>query len=124
MADLHDNALLPFPAAPPPSEGASFDFYSTLAPDLAEEARATAGRIKDRSRASYIDTGNDLIAIKEKLGHGRFGPWLDAEFSMSARQAESFMAAARCAIKYEINAYLPATVLISLAAPGVSPEIF
>src|SRR4051812_17891957 len=58
---------------------ARFD-YTTLDTIVANEARSAVGRIKDRARASIVDTGNDLIVVKEMLGHGRFGLWLTAEF--------------------------------------------
>jgi Protein of unknown function (DUF3102) len=122
MNELPDYALLPYSAAPPPSEGASFD-YSTLDPDLAEEARATAARVKGRLRTSAVDIGNDLISIKEKLSHGRFGSWLELEFSWSVRHAEGCMNAARLAAKYEITAHLPHTILVALAAPSADPDV-
>ena len=50
MNDLPDYALLPYSAALPP-KGASFD-YSILDQELANEAHATAVRIKGRLRTS------------------------------------------------------------------------
>ena len=38
-------------------------------------------RIRARRRQTCLDilaTGKDLIEAKDKLGHGRFGPWLKA----------------------------------------------
>lgn len=38
--------------------------------------------------------GNDLLAVKEALPHGQFGPWLKAEFGWSERSAQNFMSVA------------------------------
>lgn len=91
--------------------------YAELANDVAEEARATAERIRTRLEASYIDTGRDLLAIKERLGHGHFGKWLAAEFNMNVRTAERYMGAARLAeTKPDIVSNLPPTVVYAIAA--------
>lgn len=39
--------------------------------------------------------GRDLIAVKARLQHGRFLPWIEAEFGMSEDSAGRFMAVAR-----------------------------
>ena len=98
-------------------------FYSTLDPALAEEARVVAARIKDRIQTSIVDVGNDLLVMKEKLGHGRFGQWIDAEFVNSVRYAEDCMNAARCAAKYAITTYMPPTILVALASPSADPDV-
>jgi hypothetical protein len=109
----------------PPATQGSFD-YSILDSELAEQAQAAAGRIKDRlqtTRRSYIDIGNDLIEMKEKLGHGRFGPWLETEFTMSVRFADDCMASARLVTKFAVGANLPPTILVALASPSADPGI-
>jgi hypothetical protein len=107
----------------PPAIIQGFDYSTLDDPDLAAEAHAAAGRIRSRLRTSYIDTGNDLISIKDKLGHGRFGPWLEAECIMSARSAEECMSAARLATKYAITANLPPTILAALASPSADADV-
>jgi hypothetical protein len=104
-------------------QGTGFDYASLNNPGLAADAQATARRIKDRLQTSYIDTGNDLLVIKDKLGHGRFGPWLETECIMSVRSAEECMSAARLATKYAITAYLPPTTLVALASPSADPGV-
>jgi hypothetical protein len=104
-------------------EGAGFDYTKLDDPALVAEAQATAGRIRDRLRTSYINTGNDLIRIKDKLGHGRFGPWLELECIMSARSAEECMSAARLATKYAITANLPPTILVALGAKSADVDV-
>jgi hypothetical protein len=103
-------------------QGTGFDYASLDDPDLAAEAHATGRRIRSRLRTSYIDTGNDLISIKEKLGHGRFGSWFEAECIMSARSAEECMSAARLATKYAITANLPPTILAALTSPSADAD--
>src|SRR4051812_29722081 len=76
---------------------ATFD-YAVLPEEIANEARSTAGRIKARLRRTASDivaTGEDLLRLKDRLGHGRFLPWVDAEFGMSADTAGRYMNVAR-----------------------------
>jgi hypothetical protein len=108
---------------PPAIKQGSFDYSKLDEPGLAEQAQATARRIKDRLKTSFVDTGNDLIEIKDKLGHGRFGPWLEHECIMSVRSAEECMSAARLATKYAVTAYLPPTTLVALASPSADPDV-
>src|SRR3954468_22175338 len=92
------------PAAP-----VGFD-YSTIPADVAKEARAVAARINERNRAAQaaiLETGRDLLAIKERLEHGRFLAWIDAEFGMTPRTAQNYMqAASEFGAKSEIISYL------------------
>lgn len=97
--------------------------YGVLHPEVAADARGAADRIRARLRSAwsaYIETGADLQAIKDRLGHGHFGKWLVAEFGMTVRTAENYMAAARFAEKYETVSHLPATTLYALAS---TPEV-
>ena len=57
--------------------------YSTLEPRVTKQVQETAARIRDKVKKTVediIEVGNDLLAVKEKLPHGQFGPWLKAEF--------------------------------------------
>jgi hypothetical protein len=104
-------------------QGAGFD-YATLDPDLAADAQATAGRIKVRLRTSIIETGSDLITIRDKLEHGAFGAWIALEFDFSERTAQNFMSAARFVEgKSATVADLPPAALYALAAPTASPDV-
>jgi hypothetical protein len=105
------------------AERNSFD-YTILSPDMADEARAAVVRIKDRLRTASYETGRDLIAIKAKLPHGSFGLWVNAEFGLSIRMAENYMAAARFLEgKSENVSFLPPSAIYPLAAPNASPEV-
>lgn len=101
------------------STSVGFD-YSGVSAEIANEAEATAERIRDRHRESIIATGNDLLSIKNKLAHGKFGSWLDYHFNMSERSAQNYMNAAQVfgSAPKVIDA-LPATTIYKLAAKNV-----
>jgi len=44
-----------------------------------------------RTAQDIIDIGQNLISVKEQLGHGQFRRWLKAEFDWSVRTAARFM---------------------------------
>src|SRR4051794_22974901 len=95
--------------------------YSVLPADVQEEARAVADRIKERNRvtwAAILDTGLDLLEIKQQLQHGSFLGWIEHEFGMTERTAQNYMrAASEFGDKSEIVADLPLTTIYTLAAP-------
>jgi Protein of unknown function (DUF3102) len=98
-----------------------------LSAEEAAELGAITGRVRDRLRRTAADllfVGADLIRAKAMLGHGRFGPWLDDEFSLSRRSAEQFMAAARrFGARNEVVSHLPAGAVLELSAPSVPDEL-
>lgn len=74
-----------------------FDYAGVPTADVTE-IRAAAERIKIRMKRTaedIIEIGRDLIAVKAKLQHGQFLPWIEAEFEMSEAQAQRFMAVAK-----------------------------
>lgn len=106
-----------------PAGAVGFD-YSTIPANDAEEARAAAARIHERNRAAVIDTGRDLLAIKDRLGHGHFGRWLEAEFRMNERTAQRYMnVAAELGDKSDIVSVLPPTALYQLTAPSTPAPV-
>lgn len=44
-----------------------------------------------RTAQDVFDIGGKLLEIKDRLGHGKFGAWLKAEFGWSDRTAQNFM---------------------------------
>ncbi len=81
------------------------------------------GQIK-RTAEGVIKIGQNLIAVKEHLRHGRFLPWLKASFAMSENAALKFMQVAERFGSKSINVMnLPASVLYALAAPSTSDEV-
>lgn len=101
--------------------------YSGLPANVAKQARSAADRIKKRLRRTVTDiiqTGRDLIAVKERLSHGEFGAWLEAEFEWKQRTADNFIAVA---IKFANFANLDSlpirqSALYLLAQPSVPDE--
>jgi hypothetical protein len=102
--------------------------YSPLEQQVAKQVRDTADRIRSKVKKTLediIEVGNDLVAVKEALPHGQFGPWLKAEFGWGGRMAQNFMSVAeRFGPKTEIIADLTIqpTAAYLLAAPTVPDE--
>jgi hypothetical protein len=72
---------------------AAFD-YSPLEKKVADEVQSAAERIRQslkRTTDSIIEVGQELIAVKAALPHGKFGPWLRAEFAWTERTAQNFI---------------------------------
>ena len=103
---------------------AAFD-YASLPEALAADARAVAQRVRSghlRTMSTILEMGRELTALKAKLGHGRFGRWLQAEFGAVARTAQNYMLAAeRFGQDAELIALLPPSTVYALAAHS-TPE--
>jgi hypothetical protein len=90
--------------------------YAALRADTTEILQSTALRIRDRMKASIIDTGRDLLSIKNMIEPRTFGQWLEVEFGMTVRTAQNYMAAAELVAEYETVSHLPTTTLYRLAS--------
>jgi hypothetical protein len=84
---------------PPPITPATIGLFYDM---LNEETRAAVLQHRDvirgclkRTAEDIVVIGRSLSAIKTRLGHGRFGEWIAAEFGMSAAAAHRFMQVAR-----------------------------
>ena len=100
--------------------------YANLTPDAVTDVRAAAERIKVRMKRTTEDIvaiGLDLIAVKERLPHGAFLPWIDAEFGMGEQSARRFMQVGEVYGKSNIMLDLPATALYELAAPSTPQDV-
>jgi len=99
----------------------SFD-YTPYADDdgVADELRAAAEHIRERGKvqnATISDIGSALLRVKDKVGHGSWGLWLDAEFGMSESTAERYMnVSARLGDKFVTVTKLQPTTLYKLAS--------
>jgi hypothetical protein len=102
--------------------------YDLLETKVAEQVRSAAERIRGKVKRTIediIEVGNDLLAVKEALGHGQFGPWLQAEFGWTERTARNFMSVAeRFGPKTEIisDLAIAPTAAYLLAAPSAPDE--
>lgn len=108
-----------------PIKPVAFD-YSALSDEIASEARSVAERIRARHQsqiAAIIETGRDLASIKESLGHGHFGPWLEAEFGWSARTAQRYMQTLLLDGKSDTVSYLPPTALFAITAASTPAPV-
>jgi hypothetical protein len=104
-------------------EAAPFD-YGAMDRETAEEARAVVTRFRERAQSYVMDTGRDLLAMKERLGHGLFLKWVEAEMGLTPRSAQNAMqAAAQLGAKSETVSHLPPTALYKLAAPSTPSEV-
>jgi len=97
----------------------SFD-YAALPQEVAIAAQAAAARIRGRIKATYIETGRDLLSVKARLGHGHFLGWVHAEFEMSDRTARRYMAAAELSdLKTDTVSVLSPATVYALASPSL-----
>jgi hypothetical protein len=67
---------------------------TTWAADINAAHHAAMGHTAD-AVAYAMQAGALLVQAKQKLSHGEFGPWLEANCEVSARQARRYMAAAQ-----------------------------
>jgi hypothetical protein len=122
MPTQNRNAILAGEILPPQA----FD-YSVLPTKIANQALAAAERIRNRAQQqimAIMDTGRDLLTVKEQLKHGQFSTWLKAEFNMTDRTAQNYMqAATEFGTKTEIISDLPLTALYRLAAPSTPASV-
>lgn len=101
--------------------------YDVIPEPVAVQAREAAQRIRLRLRRSaedIIEIGRDLLAIKDRIGHGNFLPWIEAEFGMSMSSATRFMQVTEAyGGKIVTVANLDVTALYALAAPKTPIEV-
>lgn len=99
--------------------------YSGLPADIADEARATAKRVRERMNRAIVEVGQELRTIKEKLEHGQFTAWIRAEFGgMSERTAQRYMSAAEAfGGKSDTVSVLPARSVFKLAAKSTPHHV-
>jgi hypothetical protein len=100
---------------------------ATLASDLDAFLQAKAeniGSLLRRSKEDIVTIGLDLIEVRERLEHGQFLAWIQAEFEMSQANAYNFIhVAEKFSGKLTTVVNLPTRVIYELAAPGTSDEI-
>lgn len=128
--DLYNVPLPRLPAAIEPltivGSSPADDFYGELDEATATFARDTAASVrlalnahqrhKRESVRSAIAVGVSLNKVKAKLGHGRFGDWIAAEFDMSDRTARRYMSAATAfGSKLDTVSDLPLSAIYKLA---------
>ena len=109
-----------------PVSQSMFD-YADLDTDTRVYVQERADEIRARGRRmteDIIAIGGKLIEVKDRLGHGQFGAWLEREFQWDARMAQNFMrvySRFKSEIISDLN--IGPTILYMLAAPSVSYEV-
>lgn len=104
---------------------AGFD-YEQLAPEVRTDVQESTRRIHElerRTSESIVEIGRELQRVKEKLPHGEFLPWLDAEFGWGRITAHNFMKVAETFSNVQsLNIYQP-SALYALASNNVPDEM-
>ena len=104
--------------------------YSALSPQEAERALADAEWVRARFRQAEdqaleaaAEIGARMLNARETVGHGRFLPWIKAEFPFSVQTAHNMMnvAANLPSGKFQTVGNLPLRVVYALVAP-TTPE--
>ena len=98
--------------------------YGLVDADASDFARQAVGRIKGHERAAAVDIGRELIAVKDRLGHGHFLAWIEAEFGWSRRTATNMMQVAQeFGDDWEKIAHLPRSLQYQIASPSAPQAI-
>ena len=85
--------MIPVSTSDNPPVRKEFD-YSSLDDDSRQFIQQQTGEIRGlmkRTAQGIVEIGQKLIEVKEKLGHGRFLGWLQAEFAWTDETARRFM---------------------------------
>lgn len=75
-----------------------------------------------RTAQDIIEIGENLIEVKERLGHGHFGTWLESEFGWSQYTAINFMRVADKFRNFPNLDDVAPSALYLLAAPSTPDE--
>ncbi len=98
--------------------------YTSLDAETSQFVQQQTGEIRvlmKRTAQGIVEIGHKLIEVKKKLGHGRFGEWLEAEFDWSWDTAGNFMRVAqRFGNNPKLSEFAPSALYL-LAAPS-TPE--
>lgn len=96
--------------------------YSEVTANVAAEMREAADRVRGLIRASVVEVGRELLAVKQQLEHGQFVTWVERECRLPIRAAQRAMRAAEMVGKNDKLSYLPPDGLLALASPSTAAE--
>ncbi len=114
---------MPTPASP--KAWKTFD-YAALDASTSQFVQQQTGEIKalmKRTAQDIVEIGQKLVKVKEKLGHGRFGAWLEAEFEWSIQTAKRFMNVAAAFQNQQFVDFIAPSALYELAAPSIPDAV-
>lgn len=103
-----------------------WDGYAGMDEGTAAFVRAKTDQVhdgEDGAGRGIVKMGQALIEVKQKLGHGKWGSWVTAEFAWGQRQAENFMNVALAFSELPAGSRLSPSALGMLASPGVPAEV-
>jgi len=87
------------------------------------EQTAEIKRLAARSGADIIDIGKRLLAVKGRLTHGEFTPWIEREFGWTPQTSRNFMRVAAVFGENENGFRFDAKALYALASGDVPDEV-
>jgi hypothetical protein len=99
--------------------------YSSLDDDVRPRIEAATDRLRQlerRTGEAIIEIGRILLEVKDELGHGQFGAWINAEFGWSEPTAQRFMRVADVFQNRQIDGFQP-SALYALASGNVAEPI-
>lgn len=103
----------------------AYDYSRIPNPEDREALRSAALDIKPRLKrvvGDIVETGRQLLEVRDRCPHGQWGEWLGTEFDLSETMARNWMnSAERFAGKSANFADLPLSALYQLAAPSTPP---
>ena len=85
------------PTSASPEAQKVFD-YTSLDTETSQFVQQQTGEIRTlmrRTAQGIVEVGQKLVEVKQKLGHGRFLDWLEAEFEWTHETARRFMTVAQ-----------------------------
>ncbi len=96
--------------------------YSDLEPETIQFIDRQTAEIKallKKTAQSIVEIGQKLTEVKQKIGHGKFGSWLNSEFNWSVSAANKFMQVSK-EFKFInfTNLEIAPSALYKLAAPS------
>lgn len=96
IAYITSTSVISMPTSASPKAWKTFD-YATLDTSTSQFVQQQTGEIRvlmKRTVESIFEIGQRLLTVKKRLGHGRFGSWLETEFDWDDRTARRFMSVA------------------------------
>lgn len=87
-----------------------------------EAATARLHELERRTGDAIIEIGRTLVVVKEELGHGQFGAWIESEFGWSEPTAQRFMRVADVFQNRQVDGFQP-SALYALASGNVTQAI-
>ena len=107
----------------PLSRAFDYSSFDDETVSFVQEKTKEIRRLLRRSSQDIIDIGSYLIEVKNKLGHGNFYNWLDAEFDWSYTSAGRFMSVANRFKSFSVGDLdIMPTALYELASSSVPEE--